>query len=83
MDPIHSNIEQQDTALFEAYQRLDREIPHLTVDEVHVRLVAFSLREIDRAQLRINQIPSMAEQDVRALYRHLIQSYVASMQVAS
>ena len=64
------------TALFEAHHQIRSAIPLLSTSEIQSRLIAFSLREISRAQKRINSIPSLSPVESCDLYYRLLDAYV-------
>jgi len=72
MDSIHPIV----PAFEEARRTVKTDIPKLPHSEVQVRLLAFSLREIDRAKFRINRIPDLSPSEARDLYYRLLRAFV-------
>ena len=62
--------------VLEAHRIIRSEISRLTPSEIETRLVAFTLREIDRAKQRINKIPELSPAEARDLYCLLLRAFV-------
>jgi len=62
--------------VLEAHRKTRVEIPQVPHSELQLRLVVFSLREIDRAKSRINQIPNLSPSEARDLYYRLLRPFV-------
>ena len=76
MDCIRSIVSATSPAREEAHRIIRTEIPHLPHSELELRLLAFSLREIDRARQRINKIPELSPTEARALYYRLLRAFI-------
>jgi len=76
MDSIHPIVVATNPAFEEARRIVKTDIPKLPHSELQLRLVAFSLREIDRAKSRINQLPNLSPSEARDLYYRLLRAFL-------